>query len=79
MVRSGGVFQNTLLLELLRPRLEAAGLRVWTNRLVPPNDGGISLGQAALAAFGRWDAAPGAPSEVVRQLDPPTPPVGSAK
>ncbi len=79
VVLSGGVFQNTLLLELLRPRLEAAGLRVWTNRLVPPNDGGISLGQAALAAFGRWDAAPGAPSEVVRQLDPPTPPVGSAK
>jgi hydrogenase maturation protein HypF len=26
-------------------------LRVWTNAAVPPNDGGISLGQAALAAF----------------------------
>ena len=28
------------------------GLRLWTNRAVPPNDGGISLGQAALAALG---------------------------
>jgi hydrogenase maturation protein HypF len=44
---SGGVFQNTLLIELLRERL---GERLWTNRAVPPNDGGISLGQAGLAA-----------------------------
>ena len=47
-VLSGGVFQNQLLLAdlaaLLGPRLP-----VWTNREVPPNDGGISLGQAALA------------------------------
>jgi hydrogenase maturation protein HypF len=48
---SGGVFQNALLLEDLKPLLEAAKLQVWTNRAVPPNDGGISLGQAALAAF----------------------------
>ncbi|HEY4048571.1 MAG TPA: carbamoyltransferase HypF [Acidobacteriaceae bacterium] len=48
---SGGVFQNGLLLEDLKPLLEAEKLQVWTNRAVPPNDGGISLGQAALAAF----------------------------
>ncbi len=51
VVLSGGVFQNELLLEDLKPLLEAAHLEVWTNHAVPPNDGGISLGQAALAAF----------------------------
>ena len=51
VVLSGGVFQNELLLEDLKPDLEQAGFRLWTNQLVPPNDGGISLGQAALAAF----------------------------
>jgi hydrogenase maturation protein HypF len=51
VVLSGGVSQNGLLLEDLRPLLEAANLQTWTNRAVPPNDGGISLGQAALAAF----------------------------
>jgi hydrogenase maturation protein HypF len=49
LVLSGGVFQNALLLDLLHSRLE--GQEVWTNHLVPPNDGGICLGQAALAAF----------------------------
>ena len=47
---SGGVFQNRLLLELVTTRLEEQGFQVYTNRLVPPNDGGISLGQAAIAA-----------------------------
>jgi hydrogenase maturation protein HypF len=51
VVFSGGVFQNELLLEDLKPDLEKAGFQVWTNQFVPPNDGGISLGQAALAAF----------------------------
>jgi len=51
VVLSGGVFQNELLLEDLKPLLEKLQLQVWTNHLVPPNDGGISLGQAALAAF----------------------------
>lgn len=47
---SGGVFQNRLLLEGVLSRLEARDFAVYTNRLVPPNDGGLSLGQAAVAA-----------------------------
>ena len=51
VVLSGGVFQNQVLLEDVKSLLEPDGFRIWTNRAVPPNDGGISLGQAALAAF----------------------------
>jgi hydrogenase maturation protein HypF len=51
LVLSGGVFQNELLLEDLRSLLEKEALQIWTNYAVPPNDGGISLGQAAVAAF----------------------------
>lgn len=47
---SGGVFQNRLLLELLMSFLEAEAFHVYINRQVPPNDGGLSLGQAAVAA-----------------------------
>jgi hydrogenase maturation protein HypF len=47
---SGGVFCNTLLAALVREPLEAAGLTVLLHRAVPPNDGGISYGQAAAAA-----------------------------
>jgi hydrogenase maturation protein HypF len=50
-VLSGGVFQNELLLEDLKAELGNAGLQLWTNQAVPANDGGISLGQAALAFF----------------------------
>ena len=49
VVLSGGTFQNALLVDDLRARLPAS-LPVWMNRVVPPNDGGISLGQAAFAA-----------------------------
>jgi hydrogenase maturation protein HypF len=55
VVLSGGVFQNELLLQDLEALLEEAACRVWTNRAVPANDGGISLGQAALSAFSRFD------------------------
>jgi hydrogenase maturation protein HypF len=48
VVLSGGVFQNQILLEDVLAMIQ---LRVWTNAAVPQNDGGISLGQAALAAF----------------------------
>lgn len=47
---SGGVFQNILLLKLVRERLAKNGFRVLCHRQVPANDGGIALGQAALAA-----------------------------
>ncbi|HWC36236.1 MAG TPA: carbamoyltransferase HypF [Mycobacteriales bacterium] len=47
---SGGVFQNELLVSRLAARLEADGFRVLTHRQVPCNDGGISLGQVAVAA-----------------------------
>jgi len=47
VVLSGGVFQNELLQEEIRRLLAPALLDVWTNREVPANDGGISLGQAA--------------------------------
>lgn len=47
---SGGVFQNRLLLELLITRLEKRAFQIFLNQCVPPNDGGISLGQAAIAA-----------------------------
>ncbi len=46
---SGGVFQNLLLNELLVPRLAEAGFEVFTQSRVPCNDGGLSLGQAAVA------------------------------
>ncbi len=47
---SGGSFQNLRLLASLRRLLEDAGYRVLSHRLVPPNDGGVSYGQAAVAA-----------------------------
>lgn len=46
---SGGVFANRLLLETVVTGLEWHGLRVLTHARVPPGDGGISLGQAAVA------------------------------
>jgi hydrogenase maturation protein HypF len=46
------VFQNTLLLSELRRLCAAAGVMVWINREVAANDGGISLGQAAMTAAG---------------------------
>ena len=50
VVLSGGVFQNRRLLTATRAQLEAAGHRVLVPERLPPNDGGISYGQAAVAA-----------------------------
>jgi hydrogenase maturation protein HypF len=49
-VLSGGVFQNRLLFERTAEAMETVGLRVLTPRLLPPNDGGVAFGQAAVAA-----------------------------
>jgi hydrogenase maturation protein HypF len=50
VVLTGGVFQNRILLELLTQQLQKLEINVLTHSLVPPNDGGLSLGQAAIAA-----------------------------
>ncbi|UOG93760.1 MAG: carbamoyltransferase HypF [Candidatus Thiothrix sulfatifontis] len=47
---SGGVFQNAILFNGVSQRLQAAGLPVLTHQHVPPNDGGIALGQAVIGA-----------------------------
>ena len=51
VVLSGGCFQNALLTERLVERLRAEGFRPCWHQRVPPNDGGIALGQAAAVAF----------------------------
>ncbi len=50
VVLGGGVFQNRLLLEGVAARVESAGLRALVAERLPPNDGAISYGQAAIAA-----------------------------
>jgi hydrogenase maturation protein HypF len=47
---SGGVFQNARLTEVVSGRLLAAGLSALVHEHLPPNDGGVSVGQAAIAA-----------------------------
>jgi hydrogenase maturation protein HypF len=47
---SGGVFANLLLSNECFNRLEKDGFKVYTNQIVPSNDGGISLGQAWICA-----------------------------
>jgi hydrogenase maturation protein HypF len=48
---TGGVFQNALLTEVVESALTAAGLEVLVHSAIPPNDGGISIGQAAIAGW----------------------------
>jgi hydrogenase maturation protein HypF len=50
VVLSGGVFLNALLTSEVSSRLRHDGFRQYRHRLVPPNDGGLSLGQLAIAA-----------------------------
>ncbi len=52
VVLSGGVFQNELLLRGCHAALGGAGFAVHSHRLVPANDGGVALGQAAVAGWG---------------------------
>jgi hydrogenase maturation protein HypF len=47
---TGGVFQNQILLQQVKMRLEKLELNVLTHSIVPTNDGGLSLGQAVIAA-----------------------------
>jgi hydrogenase maturation protein HypF len=48
---SGGVFQNAVLSTLVKHLLTTSGFDVRTHRLVPPNDGGLALGQAYIGAY----------------------------
>lgn len=50
VVLTGGCFQNALLVDLARERLESAGFIALTHREIPANDGGLALGQAVIAA-----------------------------
>lgn len=56
---SGGVMQNALLVSMLTEQLEAQALKVFKQSRVPPNDGGISLGQSIVGAAmaGKWRAS----------------------
>ncbi len=51
VVLSGGVFQNAYLVEHAAALLESGGFQVYTHQRVPPNDGGIALGQAVIAGL----------------------------
>jgi hydrogenase maturation protein HypF len=59
---SGGVFQNVRFSDIVEDALEAEGLTVLVHESVPPNDGAISLGQAAIAALGE-PQGPGRPTD----------------
>jgi len=60
IVLSGGVFQNRYLTERAAALLESKGFVVYTHRQVPPNDGGIALGQVVMA-MRAWKSGPSGP------------------
>ena len=51
MALSGGVWQNQLLLNLVRDGLEKDGFTVYFHQQTPTNDGGLALGQAVIANY----------------------------
>ena len=51
VVLTGGVFQNARLTDVVESGLRSEGFHVLVHAAIPPNDGGISVGQAAIAAF----------------------------
>ena len=64
VVLSGGCFQNRLLVDGLESKLERAGFTVYAPAAVPANDGGLSVGQAWLAAQHVGSTSPGASSAI---------------
>ena len=54
VILTGGCFQNAVLTTRTSARLTAEGFQVIRHRRVPPNDGGLAVGQAVAAAQGRW-------------------------
>jgi hydrogenase maturation protein HypF len=54
---TGGVFQNVRLTEVVESTLREAGSEVLIHSQIPANDGGISIGQAAIAAWRSTDGA----------------------
>ena len=55
---TGGVFQNSRLTEVVETGLLGLGLEVLVHSAIPPNDGGISIGQAAIAAYSDMSKRP---------------------
>ena len=69
VVLSGGVWQNITLLRRTLSLLRDADFRVYIHREVPANDGGLALGQAAIAAARlREGYVPGSPGSIGRDI-----------